>query len=156
MPALDLVDETFVVVDRERIAAVVADPARWAQWWPDLRLTVFMDRGLDGIRWSATGAWVGSVEIWLEPVGDGVLLHHYLRLDRPGPDGVPLPAATDPRGRRRDARARSRRAKAWKRTAWALKDELEAGRAPGTPRPDGTTGAVPRPPASTGTASPDQ
>ncbi len=134
MPALDLVDETFVVVDRARLAAVVADPARWRAWWPDLRLEVFMDRGLDGIRWSATGAWVGSVEIWLEPVLDGVLLHHYLRLDRPGPDGAPLPAATDPRGRRRDARARARRAREWKRTAWALKDELEAEREPGTPR----------------------
>ena len=134
MPALDLVDETFVVVDRARLAAVVADPARWRAWWPDLRLEVFMDRGLDGIRWSATGAWVGSVEIWLEPVLDGVLLHHYLRLDRPGPDGAPLPAATDPRGRRRDARARARRAREWKWTAWALKDELEAEREPGTPR----------------------
>ncbi len=133
MPALDLVDETFVVVDRARLAAVVADPARWRAWWPDLHLEVFMDRGLDGIRWSATGAWVGSVEIWLEPVLDGVLLHHYLRLDRPGPDGAPLPAATDPRGRRRDARARGRRAREWKRTAWALKDELEAEREPGTP-----------------------
>ncbi len=133
MPALDLVDETFVVVDRARLAAVVADPARWRAWWPDLRLEVFMDRGLDGIRWSATGAWVGSVEIWLEPVLDGVLLHHYLRLDRPGPDGAPLPAATDPRGRRRDARARGRRAREGTRTAWALKDELEAEREPGTP-----------------------
>lgn len=145
MPALDLVDETYVVVDRARIAAVVADPRRWREWWPDLSLTVFMDRGLDGIRWSATGAWVGSVEIWLEPVGDGVLLHHYLRLDRPGPEGVPLPAATDPRGRRRDARARARRARDWKRSAWALKDELEAGRAPGTPRPGASAPAGPGP-----------
>jgi hypothetical protein len=141
VPALDLVDETFLVVDRARLAAVVADPERWRAWWPDLRLQVFMDRGLDGVRWSATGAWVGSVEIWLEQVGDGVLLHHYLRLDRPGPDGVPLPPATDLRGRRRDARARAARARAWKRTAWALKDELEAGRAPGTPRPGTGPGA---------------
>jgi hypothetical protein len=138
VPAVDLVDETFVVVDRARIAAVVADPARWARWWPGMRLTVFMDRGLDGIRWSAAGDWVGSLEIWLEPVGDGVLLHHYARLDRPGPDGVAAPAATDPRGRRRDARARARRARAWKRTVWALKDELEAGREPGTPRAAGS------------------
>lgn len=145
MPALDLVDETYVVVDRARIAAVVADPRRWREWWPDLSLTVFMDRGLDGIRWSATGAWVGSVEIWLEPVGDGVLLHHYLRLDRPGPEGVPLPAAADPRGRRRDARARARRARDWKRSAWALKDELEAGRAPGTPRSGASASAGPDP-----------
>ncbi len=40
-----------------------------------------MDRGLDGIRWSVTGAWVGSLEVWLEAVGDGVVVHHYARLD---------------------------------------------------------------------------
>ena len=137
MPAVDLVDETYVVVDRARLAVVVADPDRWRRWWPDLRLVVFMDRGLDGIRWSVSGEWVGSLEIWLEPVGDGVLLHHYARLDRPGPDG-PAPVATDPRGRRRDARARARRARDWKRTSWALKDELEADREPGTPRAAGS------------------
>ena len=43
-----------VVVERTRIAAVVADPGRWRQWWPSLELTVFMDRGLDGVRWSIT------------------------------------------------------------------------------------------------------
>jgi hypothetical protein len=131
VPTVDLVDETFVVVDRARLAAVVADPDRWATWWPDLRLSVFMDRGLDGIRWSVTGAWVGSLEIWLEPVADGVLVHHYARLDRPGA-GEPGP--DDVAGRRRAARARARRALAWKRTVWALKDELESGRPPGTPR----------------------
>jgi hypothetical protein len=139
VPAVDLVDETFVVVDRAVLAAVVADPARWRAWWPDLVLTVFMDRGLDGMRWSVAGAWVGSLEIWLEPVGDGVLLHHYARLDRPGPDrpgDAVAGAGSDltPRARRRDARARSRLARAWKRTVWALKDELEVGREVGTPR----------------------
>lgn len=136
MPAVDLVDETFVVVDRATLAAVVADASRWAGWWPDLRLTVFMDRGLDGIRWSATGDWAGSVEIWLEEVGDGVLLHHYARLD-PVVRGVAQPVPTDPAGWRRAARARARRARAWKRDVWALKDELEAGRAVGSPRAAG-------------------
>jgi hypothetical protein len=139
VPAVDLVDETFVVVDRAALASVVADPARWRAWWPDLVLTVFMDRGLDGIRWSVAGAWVGSLEVWLEPVGDGVLLHHYARLDRSGLDrsddavagGGPAPTA---RARRRDARARARLARSWKRTVWGLKDELEVGREVGTPR----------------------
>jgi hypothetical protein len=131
VPTVDLVDETFVVADRAALAALVADPARWERWWPDLVLTVFMDRGLDGIRWSASGAWVGSVELWLEPVADGVLVHHYARLDRPG---AGPPAPEDTAGRRRAARARARRARAWKRTVWALKDELEAGREPGSSR----------------------
>ena len=72
MAGVNLVDETYVVVERTRIAAVVADPGRWRQWWPSLELTVFMDRGLDGVRWSITGELVGSAEIWLEPQGDGV------------------------------------------------------------------------------------
>lgn len=144
MPAVDLVDETFVVVDRAVLAAVVADPARWRAWWPDLELTVFMDRGLDGIRWTARGAWTGSLEIWLEALGDGVLLHHYARLDpvdrrTGGPSKPPDGAA----GWRRAARARARRARAWKRDVWALKDELEAGRAVGEPRVPAPTDAVP-------------
>ena len=142
MPAVDLVDETFVVVDRATIAAVVADPARWARWWPELQLTVFMDRGLDGIRWSVAGRWVGSLEIWLEAVGDGVLVHHYARLDPVDPStGGPRPVPTDLSGRRRAARARAVRATAWKRSIWALKDELEAGRPVGERRP----GSVPPP-----------
>ena len=150
MPAIDLVDETFVVVDRARIAAVVADPQRWDQWWPDLRLTVFMDRRLDGIRWSVSGRWIGSLEIWLEAVGDGVLVHHYARLDPVDPStGGPRPLPTDLPGWRRAARARSARARAWKRTVWSLKDELEAGRPVGTHRP----GWVP--PAAPPTSEPD-
>jgi hypothetical protein len=145
VPAVDLVDETFVVVDRARIAAVVADPQRWARWWPELRLTVFMDRGLDGIRWSVAGRWIGSLEIWLEAVEDGVLVHHYARLDPvdPSTDG-PQPLPTDLAGRRGAARARSRRARAWKRTIWALKDELEAGRPVGERRPGWVAPARPR------------
>ena len=113
MPSVDLVDETFIAAPRPKVAAVVADPDRWARWWPDLTLTVFMDRGLDGIRWNVRGALTGSCEVWLEAVGGGVLLHYYLRADR----------------------IRARRAKSWKRAAWALKDELEPGRSPGDPVP---------------------
>ena len=122
MTSLDLVDETYVVADRQLLATVVADRARWNEWWPDLTLTVFMDRGVDGIRWSISGALVGSSEIWLEPVGDGVLLHYYLRAD---------PAL---RGRHKIEKLRKRHAMAWKRSVWALKDELEGDRRPGDPR----------------------
>ena len=135
MPTVDLVDETFVVADRANIAAVVADPARWAAWWPDLTLSVFMDRGLDGIRWTVSGRWVGSLEIWLEPVGDGVLLHHYARLDPVDrATGVARALPADASGWRRAARARAARARSWKRAVWSLKDELEAGRPAGAPR----------------------
>jgi hypothetical protein len=110
-------------------------------------LTVFMDRGLDGIRWSAAGSWVGSLEIWLEEVGDGVLVHHYARLDPVDhTTGGPRPLPTDPAGWRHAARARARRAQAWKRDVWALKDLLEAARAVGTPR--AVPQADPSPPRS--------
>lgn len=128
MALVDLIDETYIVCDPESAARAVHDPERWRRWWPDLRLTVFMDRGEQGIRWSAVGDPAGSVEIWLEPVGDGVLLHHYLRLDPAGAD----PA--DPRDVRRCVRDRARRARSWKVHAWALKDELEGARAPGVGR----------------------
>lgn len=121
---LDLVDEFFVRADPEAVAAAFHDEAAWTVWWPDLRLTVFQDRGLAGLRWSATGAYTGSVEVWLEQRPGGVLVHHYLRL-------------SDDRTMswRRALRVRHRRTVAWKRHAWALKDRLEAGRPVPAPPP---------------------
>ena len=134
VPSVDLVDETFVVAHRDRVAAIVADPQRWQQWWPDLLLTVFMDRGPAGIRWSITGALVGSCEIWLEAVGDGVLIHYYLRADQPSSADPRVAAAppANPADWRRAARLRAQRATSWKSHVWALKDELEAGRVIGS------------------------
>lgn len=134
MARVDLVDETFVVAAPEEVAAVVHDPARWARWWPDLDLTVFMDRGTAGIRWSVTGGLYGSTEIWLEPVLDGVVVHYYLRADDGEPGASARSDPGSPRSRRVSDRLRDRRARAWKRSVNALKDELEAGRAPGLPR----------------------
>ncbi len=123
--ARDIADDTFVVAEPTSVAAVVADPASWRRWWPDLRLTVTRDRGAQGIQWAVRGALAGSMEIWLEPWGDGVVLHWYLRPH----------AADDPAwSRRRVERERERRVVAWKREVHALKDRLEAGRAAGEPR----------------------
>src|SRR5215207_8204357 len=121
MPQVDLVDETFVVAEPARVAAAVRDPARWQLWWPDLRLAVFQDRGDAGVRWNVRGALTGSMEVWLEPYGDGVLLHHYVRCD---------PAAGGPIG----PRERRRRQRHAKRVFWSLKDELEGDRRAGEPR----------------------
>ena len=124
MATVDVMDETFLVVDRSELAARFADPAQWPLLWPDLTLQVFTDRGDAGIRWSVTGAWTGSMEVWLEPVGDGVVLHYFLRID-------PTTGALDARSVPREALARQRDAK---RIAFALKHELERGRRPGEPR----------------------
>jgi hypothetical protein len=122
---LDLVDETFVVAVPADVARIVRDPARWRRWWPDLDLSVFQDRGEHGVRWNVRGALAGSMEVWLEPHGDGVILHYYLRCD------PPPGRALRPRAAVREVRRRTLRAK---QVFWALKDELEAGRAPGEPR----------------------
>lgn len=124
MAAVDVVDETFLAVPPERLAAEFADPARWRSLWPDLDLRVFADRGAQGVRWSVVGdAWRGSMEVWLEAVGDGTVLHWFLRVD---PVGAPL-------GRRAATREVVRRQRAAKALAFALKDRLEAGRPPGVP-----------------------
>lgn len=133
MPGVDLVDETYIVVERARLASVVAEPVRWRSWWPGLDLAIFMDRGLDGIRWSVAGDLVGSCELWLESQGDGVLVHYYLRAEPtvPGSRTQPRTLPESARGRREIDRLRRRHAIAWKRSVWALKDEMEGDRRPG-------------------------
>lgn len=133
---MDLVDETFVVADPAVLAAIVADAARWRVWWPDLDLTVFMDRGREGIRWTVTGSLVGSSEIWLQAYADGVIVHYYLRADPtvPGSRTEARAVGDSPRARRSIDALRRRRAIAWKQVIWSLKDELESGRRPGEPR----------------------
>jgi hypothetical protein len=130
MPSVDVVDETFLAVPPARVAAEFAAPARWLRMWPDLHLEVVSDRGDQGFRWTVTGALVGSMEVWIEPVLDGTVLHYFLRADPAGPDGAPAPAPW----RRGQAEAH-RRQRAAKAIAFACKERLEAGRAPGEPPP---------------------
>ncbi len=130
MAGIDLVDETFIAADPARVAAVVADQRRWREWFPGLKLTVFMDRGIQGIRWSVTGSFVGSTEIWLEEFSDGVILHYYLRVEptRSGTDSTPVPYPDTPAGFRAAAKERVKAAHRGKQVFWALKDELEGSR----------------------------
>jgi hypothetical protein len=121
-PALDLVDETFIAVPPKLIASVFADPQAWSHYWPDLVLRVYIDRGDEGLRWTVGGALTGTMEVWLEPVLDGTVLHYFLRAS---PNGEPKP---------RDLRREfDRRARAAKQIALGLKQVLEDGREPGLP-----------------------
>jgi hypothetical protein len=124
MPRFDLIDETFVVAPAGAVSAALRSPARWREWWPDLRLSIFQDRGDAGVRWNLAGALTGSMEVWLEPHGDGVIVHYYLRAD------PPAGADPSPRAAVREVRRRALRAK---QVFWQLKDELEGGRAAGEP-----------------------
>lgn len=139
MYTVDLIDETFIVADVAYVARVVGDPANWHRWWPDQQLSVFMDRGEKGIRWGVAGQLIGSSEIWLEPYGDGVILHYFLRADPadPGHAGEIRRLSDSPRGRRAADKLRRRCALSWKRHAWELKRVLEEGREVGMPRTPG-------------------
>jgi len=128
--AIDLVDDTFVAAPPASVAAAVHDRWRWGLWWPGLELAVSRDRGVKGVQWvvcsrashgrSVRGRrvrWLGSMEIWLEPWGDGTLLHHYLRLD-----------PRQPLAPRTAGKMQANRARAWKHAVHRLKDELEGKR----------------------------
>jgi hypothetical protein len=120
VPAVDVIDETFLAVPPSSVAAAFADPRAWRRFWPDLDLAVYADRGDEGVRWTVRGALVGTMEVWLEPVLDGTVLHYFLRADFP-PDaraGKPV----------KEAQRRQRAAKA---VALDLKFVLEDGRPPG-------------------------
>jgi hypothetical protein len=128
MTSVDVVDETFITVPPSRLAAEFADPGAWPRFWPDLRLTVGTDRGEKGLRWIVGGALVGSMEVWLEPVLDGTVLHYYLRADPADAAGRPVPLQP-----RRAVAEAARRQRAAKAVAMGLKDLLEGGRPPGEP-----------------------
>lgn len=123
--ALDIVDETFLAVPPATVASAFADPRAWTRYWPDLVLEVYTDRGEQGLRWTVRGALVGTMEIWLEPVLDGTVLHYFLRAAPAEPQRPP-----GPRELRKEA---DRRARAAKGIALELKAVLEDGRPPGVP-----------------------
>ncbi|GAA1021388.1 hypothetical protein GCM10009565_13870 [Amycolatopsis albidoflavus] len=116
------------MVPPSTVAAAFADPRSWRRYWPDLELRVYTDRGDKGLRWTVTGALIGTMEVWLEPVLDGTVLHYFLRATPAGPGGVPRELG--PRELRREF---DRRARAAKDVALSLKEILEDGREPGVP-----------------------
>lgn len=117
LPLIDVADDTYLRVPPAELAALVADSAWWIRWWPDLVPHVTRDRGVKGQQWTVTGALRGSMEVWLEPVGPGTVVHWYLRVDPARPRVA--------RSRRRVRRERERRVRAWKSDMYALKDRLE-------------------------------
>ena len=116
-PLIDVADDTYLRVPPAVLAPLVADSAWWIRWWPDLVPHVTRDRGVKGQQWTVTGALRGSMEVWLEPVAAGTVVHWYLRADPARPRVARSP--------RRVRRERERRVRAWKSDMYALKDRLE-------------------------------
>lgn len=127
MNSIQIADETFVVADPAKIGRYIADPAKWHRWWPDLRLTVVEDRAEKGHRWTVTGALTGTMEIWLEPVLDGAILHYFLHAEPSGPAAWQL-AKMDL------AKMTHQRRVAGKDMAFEVKQRLEATRPVGVSR----------------------
>jgi hypothetical protein len=84
MNSVQIADVTYVAASGAKVSAAIADRSSWRRWWPDLRLQVVEDRAEKGIRWAVTGALAGTMEIWLEPLMDGVLLHYFLHAEPTG------------------------------------------------------------------------
>ncbi|MBY4129821.1 polyketide cyclase / dehydrase and lipid transport [Rhodococcus fascians] len=117
MSSIQVADQTFVAAPGERVAQAFASPERWRRWWPDLNLTVTEDRGEKGIRWAVRGGVVGTMELWLEPALDGVVVHYFLH--------------AEPTGSGETAEHQHARRVAGRAMTFELKLELEAGRPAG-------------------------
>jgi hypothetical protein len=127
MNSIQIADETFVAADPVEVGRAIGDPASWRRWWPDLLLTVIEDREDKGHRWTVAGALTGTMEIWLEPVLDGVVLHYFLHAE---PSGV----AAWQLAKMNLAKTNHRRRVAGKNMAFEVKRTLEATRPVGVSR----------------------
>ena len=127
MNSIQVADETFVAADPADVGRVIADRIGWQRWWPDLRLQVIEDRGAQGHRWTVTGAVTGTMEIWLEPALDGVLLHYFLHAEPSGVSAWQL-------AKMNLAKLNHRRRVTGKQMAFEVKRTLEAARPVGVGR----------------------
>lgn len=121
MNSIQIADETYVGAEAGRVGAALADRSKWRRWWPDLRLQVVEDRAEKGMRWTVTGALTGTMEVWLEPSMDGVVLHYFLHAE---PTGV----AAWQLAKMNLAKMTHRRRVAGKKMAFELKTTLERSR----------------------------
>jgi hypothetical protein len=121
MNSIQVADEMFIAAAPALVGEAVSEPVDWRRWWPDLRLEVVEARGEAGIRWTVAGPLTGTMEIWLEPMLDGVLLHYFLHAE---PSGV----AAWQLSRMNLAKLIHARRVAGKRMAFEIKAKLEAAR----------------------------
>jgi hypothetical protein len=121
MHSIQVADQTFVAAPPAAVGRAVGNAASWSRWWPDLLLEVVEDRQAKGIRWTVTGALTGTMEVWLEPMLDGVILNYFLHAE-------PAGAAAWQLARMNMAKMTHRRRVAGKRMAFEVKATLEDSR----------------------------
>ncbi|MBU3064031.1 polyketide cyclase / dehydrase and lipid transport [Nocardia sp. NEAU-G5] len=127
MSSIQVADQTFVAAPGSAVGELLADRARWRRWWPDLTLEVREDRADKGIRWTVGGAVTGTMEVWLEPSLDGVILHYFLHAE------PARPVTAGPAAMRELLAVNRARRVAGKKMSFEIKARLEAGRAAGEP-----------------------
>ncbi|MFV0495203.1 polyketide cyclase / dehydrase and lipid transport [Mycobacterium sp.] len=121
MHSIQIADQTYVAADGARVGTAIADQEKWQLWWPDLRLRVTEDRADKGIRWTVAGALMGTMEVWLEPSLQGVVLHYFLHAEPAGVSSAEL-------AKLNLAKMTHRRRVAGKKMAFEVKTALEASR----------------------------
>lgn len=121
MNSIQVADETFVAASGEQVGAMAGDRSNWRRWWPDLELDVVEDRADKGVRWTVGGPLTGTMEIWLEEMLDGVLLHYFLHAEPTGVSGRQLARLNLPK-------LVHRRRVAGKKMAFEIKARLERSR----------------------------
>lgn len=110
----------FIAAPGEMVARALADSSRWSQWWPALTVSVGEDRGAKGVRWIIGGELDGTMEVWLEAMLDGVVVHYFVHAE-------PAASGANPAALSRHYRV------AGKNMSFQLKHEIEAGRPAGIP-----------------------
>ncbi len=121
MSSIQVADQTFIAASPVAVGRAVGDRSGWRRWFPDLLLEVVEDRADKGVRWTVTGPVTGTMEVWLEPVLDGVVLHYFLHAEPAGAAAWQLAKMDLPE------MTHSRRV-AGKRMAFEVKNILEASR----------------------------
>ena len=111
----------FIAAPGEVVALALSPQNRWRGWWPKLAVTIREDRGAKGVRWTIQAELDGTMEVWLEPMLDGVIVHYFIHAE---PNAK---TSTDLAELSRTYRVSG------KRMAFELKQEIEAGRPAGIP-----------------------
>ncbi|MBX9642160.1 MAG: polyketide cyclase / dehydrase and lipid transport [Mycobacteriaceae bacterium] len=125
MNSIQIADQTYVAAAGALVGAAIADRSKWSRWWPDLHLNVTEDRGEKGIRWAVSGPLTGTMEVWLEPSMDGVILHYFLHAEPAGASPAEL-------AKLNLAKIAHRRRVAGKNMAFEVKSTLEQSRQVGS------------------------